>query len=112
MTQDPRKILAELPGWEGASIEQLCGGFTNTTYRLSKGDKSAVLKLDVYTRDETLNTRHAEAQIQNTAAKAGLAPAVIYTDERMYLGEYVEGTAWERECLSKPGNLEVLARAL
>lgn len=112
MEQDPRKVLAGIPDWKGASIERLCGGFTNTTYRLTKGDKRAVLKLDVLARDETLNSRHAEAQVQNTAAKAGLAPAVIYTNERMYLGEYVEGTAWHASCLGKDSNLELVARAL
>ena len=112
MAQEPEKILAALPGWEGANIERLCGGYTNTTYRLTKDDNSAVLKLEKSGRDETLNSRFAEAQIQNTAAAAGLAPAVIYTDERTYLSEYVEGSTWERSCLSKPENLELLARSL
>lgn len=112
MAQDPEKIVAGLPGWEGSSIERLCGGYTNTTYRLTRDNKSAVLKLDMSGRDETLNSRFAEAQIQNAAAKAGLAPAVIYTDDRTYLGEYVEGSAWERASLSEEANLEKLARAL
>ncbi len=112
MEQDPKKVLAGIPDWEGASIERLSGGFTNRTYRLTRGDKRAVLKLGVSERDEILNTRHAEAQVQNTAAKAGLAPKVIYTDEQMYLGEYVEGTSWARKCLSKKGNIELVASAL
>lgn len=112
MAQDPATILAGIPEWRGADIEQLCGGYNNATYRLTKGDRSAVLKLDVSPRDETLNPRVVEAQIQNMAAQAGLAPAVIFADERMYLGEYVEGTAWARGCLGKKENLERLARTL
>ncbi len=112
MEQDPKKILAGIPDWKGASIERLSGGFTNRTFRLTKGDKRAVLKLDMLERDETLNSRHAEAQVQNTAAKAGLAPVAIHADDRMYLGEYVEGTTWTRKCLSKKGNIELVAGAL
>lgn len=112
MEQDLNNILARFPDWAGARMDRLCGGFTNTTYRLTKNGRSAVLKLDAFARDETLNTRHAEAQIQNTAAKAGLAPAVIYADEHLYLGEYVEGMALTPSGLSKKGILERVAHAL
>ncbi len=112
MVQDPATIIAAIPEWRGADIQQLCGGYNNATYKLTKGGKSAVLKLDVSPRDETLNSRQAEAQIQNMAAQVGLAPAVILADERMYLGEYVEGVALARACLGEVEYLERLAKAL
>ncbi len=112
MAQDPATILAGIPEWRGAEIEQLCGGYNNVTYKLTKDRKSAVLKLDVSQRDETLNSRSAEAQIQTLAAQAGLAPTVIFADERMYLGEYVEGTALTRGSLGEDENLRRLAKTL
>ena len=112
MTATPDEILADIPGWEGASYTALAGGLTNRSWRVVHGDRIGVLKIDEGTRELPFNTRCAEAYVQNSAAKAGLAPKVILADDGMYFTEFVEGTVWGRDCFAKEGNLELLAAAL
>ena len=109
MTLTPSEVLAGIPGWEGATVTELTGGLSNRTWRVSKEGQSGVLKIDDEERRGPLNTRCAEANVQNTAAKAGLAAKVILADDGFYFSEYVEGTVWEPSCLNKDANLEVLA---
>jgi thiamine kinase-like enzyme len=108
----PDDILADIPGWEGASCTELTGGLTNRTWQVVLGDRTGVLKIDEARRELPFNTRWAEANVQNTAAKAGLAPNVILANDGFYFTEYVEGTVWARDCFDKEGNIELLAAAL
>ena len=112
VTLYPADVLAEIPGWEGATVTELTGGLSNKTWRVSKEGRSGVLKIDEEERREPLNTRCAEASVQNTAAKAGLAAKVILADDGFYFSEYVEGKVWEPSCLNTDGNLEMLAAAV
>jgi thiamine kinase-like enzyme len=112
VTTSPDKILAGIPGWEGADYTRLTGGLTNNSWRVVHGGRSAVLKIDEAARDLPLNTRCSEAQVQSVAASAGLAPKVILARDDMYLTEYVDGTVWGSDCLDTEANLELLATAL
>ena len=112
VTVSPEEVLAEIPGWEGANCTELSGGLTNRTWRVTTGAKSGVLKIDEDPRDAPFNTRCAEANVQNAAAKEGLAPSIILADDGLYFTEYVEGVVWERSCLDKEGSLELIANAL
>ncbi len=112
MDRDPDKVLAAIPGWEDATWIEQAGGLTNKTYRVTHGNLTGVLKIDKFARSEPFNSRQAEAQVQKTAAKAGLAPRVILADDCIYFSEFVEGTVWARPCLDKEGNLELVAAAL
>ncbi|NQV86595.1 MAG: phosphotransferase family protein [Woeseiaceae bacterium] len=112
VTLTPEAVLAGIPGWESATITELKGGLSNKVWRIDKGERSGVLKIDSEPRGEPFNTRFAEAYVQNAAAKAGLAPKVILANDGMYFSEYVEGTVWSRSCLDKAGNLELIAAAL
>ena len=112
VTLTPEDILAEIPGWENATCTALNGGLTNSTWRVSAGDKTGVLKIDDRPRVAPFNTRCAEASVQNTANKADLAPGVIQADDGFYFTEYVEGEVWRRSCLHKDGNLELIAASL
>jgi len=112
MMVSPDDILADIPGWAGAICTELTGGLTNRTWRVVLGDRAGVLKIDELSRELPFNTRCAEANVQNTAAKAGLAPNVILANDRMYFTEFVEGTVWGRDCFDKEGNIEQLAVAL
>jgi len=112
VTLSPENVLAEIPGWDGASCTELKGGLTNRTWRVDQGDRSAVLKIDDTPRELPFNTRCAEANVQNSAAKAGLAPKVILANDGLYLSEFVEGTVWGRSSFDEEGNLEMLAVAL
>ncbi len=112
VTLSPEDVLAEIPGWEGATCTELSGGLTNRTWQVTTGEKTGVLKIDDGPRESPFNTRCAEANVQNTAAKAGLAPNVILANDGFYFTEYVDGTVWARSCLDKEGNLELIAAAL
>lgn len=104
--------LSGIEGWDGAECEELTGGLTNETWKVTFDDRVAVLKLDETPRSEPFNERLAEAQVQRVAAAHGLAPNVLYVDEKTYFTEYVDGENWRRSCLDKPGNLELIAVTL
>ena len=112
MSLTPSEVLANIPGWENATLTALSGGLTNTSWRVTKDDRSGVLKIDSRNRGAPLNTRCAEADVQNRASKAGLAAKVILADDGFYFSEFVEGTVWTPSCLDKVGNLELIAAAL
>ncbi|MCH7829613.1 MAG: phosphotransferase [Proteobacteria bacterium] len=111
-TRTPDEVLAKIPGWAGAAWTELEGGLTNRAYHVSRNFQHGVLKFDDLVRDEPLNTRRAEADVQSIAAQAGLAPRVLFVDENVFLTEYVDGTVWQPQCLRKTGNLELLAAAM
>ena len=112
VTLTPDEVLATIPGWEDASCIELSGGLTNRTWRVSNGDRSGVLKIDQESRGAPFNTRCGEANVQNSAAKAGLAPPVILAGDGFILSQYIDGVVWSRNCLDKEGNLEMVAAAL
>lgn len=108
----PEAVLAEIPGWEGASVSELKGGLTNKSWLIVNGEKSGVLKIDHGLRGAPFNTRSAEACVQSSAEKAGLAAPVLLADDGLYFTEYVEGTVWTRDSFAEAGNLELIAAAL
>ena len=108
----PFSALERLPGWEDAACELLQGGLSNRTWLLQKDDRRAVLKIDECPRKPPLNTRAQEAVIQTAAADAGLANAVLYEGDGLFLTEYAEGDVWSVASFEQDRNLESLARAL
>ncbi len=108
----PGDVIRDLPEWRGATWTELGGGLTNRTWRLEKHGRKAVLKIDEFEREAPYNSRPAEAAVQSTAARAGLAARVLHADSQVYLAEYMEGTVWEPACLEQPANIERLAAAL
>ena len=112
MIRTPQAALARIPGWEDARWSKLTGGLTNRTWLVSAGDHKAVLKVDAAPRVAPYNERSAEQRIQEIAAAAGLANKVLYTDERTYLTEFVEGRVWVAADFGIEENLEKLAQLL
>ena len=112
VTLTPEEVLANIPGWEDASCTELSGGLTNRTWRVTAGGKEGVLKIDDGPREAPFNTRCAEANTQNIAARAGLAPHIILAADGLYFTEFVEGVVWQRSCLEEDSNLELIAGAL
>ena len=106
------EVLLSIDGWAGADITELKGGLTNTTWRVEKGGRSGVLKIDAMPRTEPYNTRRREAEIQTRAHEAGLANRVLFANETVYMTEFVEGVIWSQECLEQDANIEQLADAL
>lgn len=112
MTTDVSQVVAQIPGWEDATIATMPGGLTNRCWLLDNGREKAVLKIDAAKRGEPFGSRREEARIQQQAADAGLAAAVIYASDRVYLSAYLEGAVWSPQSLAEERNLEALATAL
>lgn len=110
--QSPESVLAEIGGWEAATISELDGGLTNRTWLVEQGHRKAVLKIDASPRGAPYNSRPAEASIQSLAASHGLANAVLYADELTLLTEYIDGVVWEGACLEQDDNIELVAGTL
>jgi aminoglycoside phosphotransferase (APT) family kinase protein len=110
--REPAVILARIPGWENAGSSVISRGSNNIAWLLTSGSRAAVLKLGLAAREFPLNTRAGEAEVQARAARAGIAPAVLYFDDEVLLEEYVPGPAWTGKTLSLAGRLEQLCRTL
>lgn len=108
----PERVIAEVAGWEDATVTKLDRGLTNRTWLVEKHGRRAVLKLDDRVRGAPFNTRPAEASIQSLAAGAGLASKVLYYDEQALLIDYVDGTVWEPAYFEHDGNIEIVAATL
>ena len=110
--REPAAVLAEIPGWEGASCRELSGGLSNRTFLVETDGRAAVLKIDPRRRDAPYNARPAEAAIQTAAAEQGLANRVLYVTDTVYMTEYLEGDVWSGEELRDDARLDALAAAL
>jgi len=112
MNKSVGSVLEQIPGWGGAEFSETSGGLSNRVWLVEVGDRKAVLKIDEYPRSSPFSTRAAEAQIQAQAQKAGLAGAVLFTSDTVYMSEYVDGTVWSDDSLDSTENLHQLAAAL
>ena len=112
MTDRARSVLAKIPGWRGASVEELPGGLTNDTYLVRTRDRKAVLKIDSAPRSAPYNARLEEARIQKRVAAAGLANEVLHVEETVLLTAYVDGETWQPSDLESDEKLERLAKRL
>lgn len=110
--RSPDDVIGDLPDWHGATWSELGGGLTNRSWLLEKDGRKAVLKIDDALRAAPYNTRPAEAAVQTTAAKAGLANPVLFADHQVYVTEYIDGAAWNPGRLDQDGKIEQLASAL
>ena len=108
----PYSALQRLAGWEDAACELLPGGLSNRTWLLQKESQRAVLKIDEHARQAPLNTRAQEAIIQTAAADAGLANAVLFEGDGLFLTAYAEGEVWSVASFEHDRNLDLLAMAL
>jgi thiamine kinase-like enzyme len=104
--------LRLVPGWEDATASEISGGLNNQTWLVAVGDRRAVLKIDQHPRHMPFNTRAAEARVQTQAAQAGLASAVLFASDSVYMTEYVDGIVWSSVSLDDNENLDQLAGAL
>jgi thiamine kinase-like enzyme len=109
---DPTAILATIPGFEGARWRVLSGGTNRPVFRVSNGEREAVLKIGTDERGRPFNKFHEEAAVQSNAASAGLAPSVIHASAGAFLTEFVEGHSWRGQDFAHSSNLERLAVGL
>ena len=108
----PEEVLDAIPGWRGATFQELPGGLTNRTLRIEKDGRRAVLKIDPAPRKPPFNSRQEEARIQQRAAALGRANGVLYAGDTVLLSEWADGEVWTREHFDDDTNLERLGRAL
>ena len=84
----PDEVLVAIPGWRGATFEELPGGLTNRTLRVEKDGRRAVLKIDPAPRKPPFNSRQEEARIQQRAAALGRANGVLHVRDTVLLTLY------------------------
>jgi len=108
--------LAMVPGWdpETADIEKLSGGLTNRVYHVRSSDQECVLRLHTGNNGSVDLDRSCELAILETAAEAGIAPAILYADSDagILVTEYLHGSPWQASDLESSENLEALAELL
>lgn len=109
----PESVIRDLPDdWHDATWTELSGGFSNRAWLLQKDGAKAVLKIDAEPRTTPFSTREQEAAVQGAAESAGLAGAVLFANERVFLTEFVAGSQWHPSLLGQPARIEQLAASL
>jgi len=108
----PVEVLAGIPGWQDATVTEMDGGITNTSWLVAVESRKGVLKIDAQTRGEPFNSRLQEAAIQSVAAGHGLAAPVLYADATALLTEFVDGDTWASDSLARQDNIELLGVTL
>ena len=113
---DPRAALAVVPGWNPsiASIEELKGGLTNRTFRVTYEDVHYVLRLDAEKSDILRFDRTYEAAIMHAAHEAGIGPEVVYVDAEagILLSRFLPGRTWTAQDIQSEHQLDRLADLL
>lgn len=105
-----------VPGWDPgkADIEELKGGLTNRVYHVRSQDRECVLRLAEEHNGTFDLDRSCETAILETASEAGIAPAILYSNEDagILITEYLHGRVWQESDLESAENLESLAGLL
>lgn len=107
-----KDVVAQISGWRDAVFTVLAGGLSNDAWKLTVGERSAVLKVDDRPRELPFGSRTDEAIVQNMAADAGIAPKAIAAQAGFILTEFVDGMVWSRDNLCDPRNLTLLGSTL
>ncbi len=111
-----RDAIARIPGWDpnNVAIEELHGGFSNRTFKVTQHGTAFVLRLDATHTGAFKLDRRLEAAIARSAAKAGLAPQVVFADPAagILLSEYLHGNIWSRQSFDDYANLDALGALL
>ena len=113
---DPRAALAVVPGWNPAiaSIEELKGGLTNRTFRITYEDSHYVLRLDAEKSDILRFDRTHEAAIMRAAHEAAIGPEMVYVDAEagILLSRFLPGRTWTVQDIQSENQLDRLADLL
>jgi len=96
------------------AIAPLPGGSVNKSFRVETRAGAFVLRLNDAV-GEALGANHGrEVRLHGAAARAGLAPELIYADlgERFMVMRYVAGSAWDDADFARPERLAKLGATL
>jgi thiamine kinase len=103
-----------VPGGGPLDIRRLGGGLVNETYRVRRGGAAYALRLAARGRNDLGFDRTWEARVLDAAARADLAPAVVYCDpaQGLLITRWVEGRSWSAEEASQQANIARTAELL
>ena len=105
-----------VPGWDRdiADVKELKGGLTNRVYLVRSDGRQCALRLHDGRSDSIYPDRTSELTILEFAAKAGIAPAVVFADfdAGILVTEYLRGTVWRESDLESDENIESLTELL
>jgi thiamine kinase len=114
----PPGALAHVPGCEAGArphaVAALPGGSVNKSFRIDTRAGAFVLRINDAVGEE-LGANHArEVRLHGAAARAGVAPELIYADlgERFMVMRYVAGAAWSDADFAHPERLTKLGATL
>lgn len=113
---DPRRAMAQVPGWAGVefAVEKLGGGLTNRTFRLRRDAESFMLRLDAEHQPDIGLDRDCELSILERASESKLAPEIVFADPEggILITRFVEGRPWTSEDLNDRHKLVRIAELL
>jgi thiamine kinase-like enzyme len=103
-----------VPGAGPLEVRRLGGGLVNETYRITRDGADYSLRVAVSDRDELGFDRAWEACVLDRAARALLAPPVVYCDPSggILIARWVEGRLWTVEEARQPANIERIVELL
>jgi thiamine kinase len=114
----PPSALARVPGCEAGqrpdAVAALPGGTVNRSFRVDTCAGSFVVRLNA-AAGAALGANHArEARLHAAAARAGVAPELIYADEadEFMIMRHVAGSAWGVADFARPERLRRLGATL
>ena len=75
-------------------LQRLPGGRTNVSYLVEASGQRLVLRHNYQASAELGIDRERERKILVAAAAAGIAPQLVYCDDRVMLAHYIDGEHW------------------
>lgn len=108
------EVLGAVPGFAAAEVEAELSGLTNRSFRLRLGNERFVLRLDAPHTAAIPLDRAAERRAQDRAARAGLAPEIVFADADagISITRFLDGRSVTREDFMNAGFLDRLAGLL
>ncbi len=113
--ESAERVLQAIPGMAGAALlNALSDGPTNASFLAQCDGEQYVFRLDKPEAARLGLNRLNEHRVSRIVFASGLAPEPIYSDPAagVYLRRFRAGRSWTTTDLTRPGNLERLARLL
>lgn len=117
MSLDVSEAIARVPQWAGVpdvEVTPLGGGITNQNFRVTVSGESFVLRLAGENTELLGINRQNEHAANVAAARAGVAPEVVYfiEPEGYLVTRFVDGRPISVEEMGSPANIRRVAEAL
>jgi thiamine kinase-like enzyme len=104
--------LARLRIWPGLpEIEPIALGRTNQNFRVRAGGRTYFARLGEDLPRHGIR-RSIEQKVARHAGALGIAPAIIYSDGKAMVSDYLPATSWTQDAPRSDGDLKRLGRLL